>query len=667
MKTGHAQHYTELIPSWKYLAVAFLVVLAAICVFAVPVNAAQHISTIDVADKPAAVTITVDATSPIKLNVGKVGKQYLAIDVQGDMGRTEPRTFKIWSGGIETVKYGWFQSDPPVARIAVQSAGARTYTVDYANGKRRAVITVKKTGISASKPVASSGLKSVLVASSEIIAAAPVIEPARDVLVSLDFVGGDIHDVLKALSMQGNVNVVAGPDVKGDVTVSLSRVTINDALRMVTGLSGYNYSQVGDTYLVGTQENLKTFSMGTAQLGDDKATAVVALKYSDSEFVSKMLENQFGTVKVTSNAEKDLKGKQYVLVLAGPSEQVNAAKSMAEEIENSLAEKAESAVVDMCEVKYANIDEAQKFLASSVPGLEVSIAPNVGFNLQCASPVMMGESEGSSAAPAQTAPAKVLVLSGAGEVVEKAKALLAKIDVKRPQLVIEAKVIDLTNDASKDLGIDWSWSSMNIEEQDRSPIEKVTSFLSPISGVHLGRFNRTPVEIIAKVNALAEVGKAKMLANPQVMALDGKLASIFIGDEVKYVVSVQQTDTGINVETETATVGIQLHTVSSISSDGFITMNLHPEVSVISRWVDTPAGLALPEIARRYVDSTIRVKDGETIVIGGLIRDDEIESMSGIPILKDLPLLGGLFRSKSKSKTHSEIMMFITPRILSDN
>ncbi|MCL6630552.1 MAG: type II and III secretion system protein, partial [Armatimonadetes bacterium] len=94
-------------------------------------------------------------------------------------------------------------------------------------------------------------------------------------------------------------------------------------------------------------------------------------------------------------------------------------------------------------------------------------------------------------------------------------------------------------------------------------------------------------------------------------------------------------------------------------------MNLHPEVSVIVDWKELrDVSLALPQISRRFVDSTVRVKDGETIVIGGLIKDEEIKNMSGIPFLKDLPILGSLFRYDSKSKTHSEVMMFITPKIV---
>lgn len=96
-------------------------------------------------------------------------------------------------------------------------------------------------------------------------------------------------------------------------------------------------------------------------------------------------------------------------------------------------------------------------------------------------------------------------------------------------------------------------------------------------------------------------------------------------------------------------------------------MDLHPEASVIKSFLKTPADLLLPEISRRFIDSTVRVKDGETIVIGGLINEEDRERITGIPFLSDLPVIGGLFKNKHNEKVRSEIMMFITPKIVSNS
>jgi len=385
--------------------------------------------------------------------------------------------------------------------------------------------------------------------------------------------------------------------------------------------------------------------------------------------VTSMLESRFDAVKVNvSAAGSDASGAkgQTVLVLTGPRGAVQSAKALVEATEDSIAESVAQTIVELYEVKYADVTELSALLASAIRGLVVGTGPSQGFNLQCPSAVAMGSDSGSasssSGAPvSQAVPPKALILQGTSAEIDKAKELLAKVDIPQPQILIEAKVIDITEDGSKSLGIDWGDEGVIGEPtftEQRNP---------PNQALSVGRFIRTGISVQARVRALVEDGKGKILASPNVLALDGKPASIFIGDEVKYVIRVDRTPEGTNVETETARVGVQLHTISRISSDGYITMNLHPEVSVIRSWIDTPGGLSLPEISRRFVDSTIRVKDGETIVIGGLIKDEELRSTSGIPILKDLPIIGELFKFRTSSKTHSEIIMFITPRILVDS
>lgn len=703
MHKGHSKHTAIMI------ALVMLLVLAVM----VPADARQTINKVQVVSSANNVQIVVKAGSAISISTEKLSK-YLAFDIKGHLASGQEKQVKIDSGDIGTVKCGWYKSNPATARIAVSVSSKRPYTIRYSSDKREAVITVAKRGAEAAltaksaapvakpapqapatpvvavkgaqetcvadkcpaeKPVAAAKEepKPAVVASTKPVAvrstavqAAPAVAAGNR--VSLDFVGTDIHDVLKALSLQSNTNIVASPDVKGEVTVSLNNVTVDEALKLVTNLSGFKFQQIDGTYVVGTPGNLDSLATGAAspEAGANRVAEVAMIRHSDVGLLSKMLSAQFKGMDVSNtpvgDAKKGIPNGASILVLSGTPEQVQSAKNLVAQVESSLAANAASAEMDLYEVKYADINELAGLVAGFVPGLKVTIGPNQGFNLESPSALSMGNaSEGSAVSTGQTkviAPPKILMLQGTAAEIAKAKELLAKVDVQQPQIVIEAKVVDIRNSDSKDLGIEWSWNEVEHSELVKDPEKK------PI-GITLGKFNRWPSTIIAKVNALAEAGKARVLASPSVSALDGKPASIFIGDEFKYVINIQQTPTGINVTTETARVGVQLHSVSRVSSDGYITMDLHPEVSVITDFIELKeVGLSLPEISRRYVDSTIRIKDGETIVIGGLIREQDIESMSGIPILKDLPIIGSLFKSKSTTKEHSEIMMFITPRIL---
>jgi type II secretory pathway component GspD/PulD (secretin) len=499
-------------------------------------------------------------------------------------------------------------------------------------------------------------------AEAEDFQAIPRLQPK----VSVDFVETDIHDVLKALAMQAKMNIIASPDVKGDLTISMENVTVEEALNMVTSLSGFKFALVNGSYVVGTQENLKSLmTSGMSVSSDVRVTEVIAIRYADPTVVTSIVEKECGMVQISNNtsATKDSKspaGGPSFLVLTGSPDNVRAAKALVTGIEQSAAVIAESTLTEIYEVKYANISELPALLMASIPGLQATIGPGQGFNLACPSAVQVSAdiSSGQSQKTEQKATSKMLILRGTQDEIDKAKEFLAQLDIQQPQIMIEAKVIDLNNDASKDLGITYEWGDSTTTFNEDRTTDTTMQALS------IGRISRTALSLDATLTALVESGQGRLLASPNVLALDGKPASVFIGDEVKYVISIQESQNGIMVQTETAKVGIQLHCISSISSDGYITMNLHPEVSVIKGWIELPiTGFSLPEISRRYIDSTVRVKDGETIVIGGLMKDEEIKTMSGIPLLKDLPIIGGFFRNNKTEKNHSEIMMLITPRV----
>jgi len=703
-KTGHTLRLDRsaiLSGLWKVALALALVTLILTC--AVPVHARGYpnIGKVDVKEYADLVQITVSSSSPVAIHDARLGDRYLVFDLYGSLALRERKRVRVGDGGLRTIRCGWYRSSPPIARIVVGTTSVREYSVQTVAGSRVKVIKVWKEGATArpgriepagpsGKPIPGGAVQSedradvtpvitpipkpVVVAATQQSPAVAVKSAMGPRLVSLDFVASDIHDVLKALAIQGGVNIVASPDVKGNVTVSLTRVTVEEALKLVTNVSGFRFQQIEGSYVVGTAENLKALAGGSSG-PQESATQVVTIVYADAPAVAKMLAAQFPGIDVASSAaaQKDAKGP-VVLVLMGPKGAVEGAKALAETIEASFAQTAAESVFETYEVKYADIAEVATLLAAALPKVKVSVGPMQGFNLKCPTAVamgtdqtgsgtagMMGQQASTGTATDNKAPAKTLILQGPEAEVQKAKAFLAKLDLPQPQIMIEAKVVDISDSGSQDFGIQWG---------DKGVLDQTSFTETRSSGdnaLTIGRMDRTPLQIQATLKALVTSGKGKVLASPNVLAIDGKPASAFIGDEVKYVIRVEQTQIGVNVMTETARVGVQLHTISRINSDGYITMNLHPEVSVITKWVDTPAGLSLPEIARRYVESTVRVKDGETIVIGGLIRDEDIKSMAGVPFLRDLPIIGEFFKYRSTTKSHSEIMMFITPRVLSSS
>lgn len=229
------------------------------------------------------------------------------------------------------------------------------------------------------------------------------------------------------------------------------------------------------------------------------------------------------------------------------------------------------------------------------------------------------------------------------------KAALARLDTVPKQVALEAEVIAISKDASRALGIDWSWS----DDGDTSNM------------VEFGRFpDSRPFEFYysAKVNALITNGKAKILARPNIKTLQGREAVINIGSEVP-VPTRSETDTRTTITYKYRETGIILRYTPWVDNSGAIIASVHTEVSSPLYVKDINAY----KFQKRSADTTVRLNNGETMVIGGLIGSDEAKSLSKIPLLSDLPLLGALFKNEKSSRTESEIMIFLTASVIDGN
>ena len=252
---------------------------------------------------------------------------------------------------------------------------------------------------------------------------------------------------------------------------------------------------------------------------------------------------------------------------------------------------------------------------------------------------------------------------GEAEVIRKT---LAELDVPYQQISLEAQVVALNKNVSKDLGIDWSWSGLPAKtERDTTTTGTTTDTTITREYPGVIRFGRNPEGIPyeftfqAKLSALVSKGDARILAKPNITTIDGKEANILIGDRIP--VLVDRTENGKTTTTiEYVDAGIKLKYTPRINADGQITAVVHTEVS-------TPT--LVPEmkayrITTREAETNVRMQDGETMVIGGLIGSEESGGKNRVPFLADLPILGKLFESVHKTKTETEVIIFLTARIV---
>ncbi|HNT97221.1 MAG TPA: type IV pilus secretin PilQ [Elusimicrobiales bacterium] len=276
---------------------------------------------------------------------------------------------------------------------------------------------------------------------------------------------------------------------------------------------------------------------------------------------------------------------------------------------------------------------------------------------------------------------------------EAAARLIKDLDRMPKQVLIEAKLVEVALDNSFHLGINWSaygqdkggsYIGSQSDPVSTPPVERLGGTMlvnkamtaeSGGTGVNLpanviyGAFRLGKVAsnymFDAVISAASKKGKAKVLSDPKVATLNNKEANIDITTQVPYT-TTEITAATPPISTTKVTylsVGIKLTVTPTINSDGRISMKINPSVSQISPTITAVAGGA-PGIDMRSADTNVIVRDGETIVIGGLISDTQAESVFKVPLLGDIPLLGYLFRKKSVTRDRRELLIFVTPRIL---
>ena len=244
----------------------------------------------------------------------------------------------------------------------------------------------------------------------------------------------------------------------------------------------------------------------------------------------------------------------------------------------------------------------------------------------------------------------VVVVMCSGSEYHRILALMEEIDVPPRQVMFEAEAVEVSRADIKNLGIDWGSITAL---PSAPPYEQGNAFR-----VEIG--NGYGIDVKGQINRLIEDKKGRLLASPRIAALDGQTAQIMIGDrlavENRTIVSGSELITVTYVD-----VGIKLEVTPFVNDDNTITTRIRPEVS--NKADVTKNGN--PNIRTRQSDTTLRVKNGETIVLGGLIQREEIRHIFKFPLLGDIPLVGQyLFRTTSTEKRETELVILITPKMI---
>ena len=442
----------------------------------------------------------------------------------------------------------------------------------------------------------------------------PIVNCRAEASVTMNIVDSEVREVLTSLASIGGVNIVADDSVNGKITVQLAGVSFQEALDIITKTKGLQYQTIGNTIIVGTKNNM---SAGFGQLH------VFHLKF------------------------------------ANPDDVVNAAK-----LALGLGGSTESSSTE---------NSAQTTTTSNTNNTNSTTSNNDGTTT--------AEISGNLTVDKAT---NSLLFYGTASEAQKIRVVLDQIDIPYEQVSLEAQVMSINKTDSKNLGIEWEWSKAPQYYEKYTPekinIDATTGKTTSIEPAEITKrassfnkgttggiisFGRSPDGLpyefyyAAKINALINNGKANILSKPKITTINGKEATINIGGEVP-IPTLTVSDNTTTTTYEYKETGIILKYTPRVNDDGYITAKIHTEVSTPTYDADAKAY----RFNKRSADTQVRLKDGETMVIGGLIGSDESKVMSKIPFLGDLPILGRFFSNVNNSKNESEVIIFVTARIV---
>jgi len=251
-----------------------------------------------------------------------------------------------------------------------------------------------------------------------------------------------------------------------------------------------------------------------------------------------------------------------------------------------------------------------------------------------------------------------LIAYASPRVIGEIERIVRAVDHPHTQVLLETRLIEVSIDENNKYGIDWGGIS---------PLSSGLSFpaVAADKAFQLSGGKRLPLNIPITLDMLISNGDARVLMNSKLTTTNNREASLLIGEKIPYVIQSYNSSastTGANLQIQKEEVGVKMHMLPHINEDGEITLQLEPEVSSISGYKG--ANSDLPLVRVRTTKTTVRVADGQTIFLAGLLSEEESEEIRKVPILGQIPILGVLFTHTFKVKRKTNLIIEITPKVI---
>lgn len=427
---------------------------------------------------------------------------------------------------------------------------------------------------------------------------------------------------------------------------------------------------------VGNIERIKSLLLNLDKNPGD-TFELVSLKNTSSNEITRILNSSYqGSDNSKRNFSVQSVESSNSVLLRGQSGVLNQIKDVIKRLDSSTPKNSNLRVIYL---KYANAEEISGILKEVSETLEMEGAS-------------VGSAKEKSTSISFHKETNALIISAQPDILESLQSVIAQLDIRRAQVLVEALIVELSDNLAKDLGVQYLFTGdgenqpvaiQNFGNQDPNLISIVgsessddaslsataaTSLLN-IQGlaIGVGKIKNDGESFAAILNLVSQDANSNILSTPSVMTMDNETSSIVVGQEIPVTTGETLSANNSNPfrSVNRQEVGVKLEVKPQINEGNAVKMEINQEVSSIFGPI-TPNSTDLITNTRK-IQTTVMVETGETIILGGLIDDDVQESVKKVPILGNIPLVGRLFQSTSTSRTKRNLIVFLRPTIVRDS
>jgi type II secretory pathway component GspD/PulD (secretin) len=545
----------------------------------------------------------------------------------------------------------------------------------------------------------------------------------KDEKVSLNLRDTSLRYVLNTLAEQGHFNLILDDSVQGNLTVDIKNISINKALEYIFTVTELSYTKDGNTVIVATKTQADSKNLNA------RTFKAIPVLYKDASKVAQQLNETIfkiqrpgGSTTAVASSDPDSNS----LLIMGTDSDIKLIGDMLHELDvprnrkvYNIRHNTPTYVASVLAANFfqsgggsssggsssASGDSAGgsasggAAASSSAPsggasGAGASGGSSAGGSASGGGSASSGGSSGGSSSASSSSTsvstftaggatfisepfASTLTVLATDEQLALIDSLIDQVDIKRPQVEIEVSLVEIQNSELKKFKP--IWGQLNLGKETALTLNQLDS-LGNTTGNSVLDWTRANIPSVQQKSMLSTLDvsqnhqslRGKVLANPTIVAMDGQSSTITITDQIPSVTQSITTPTvGPPIITNTITTqdaGITLKILPTISYDGSVVLKLQPDVSQPTRVV-TAGNASTTLISKRTLDlSGVRVMDGQTLVIGGLLKETSQLDVNRIPGLDKLPIVSAMFRTiNGNNKDKTELVLMVTPHILREN